>query len=99
MDRTCYKASTQHKLTIVQTEASRQIKNNNKTIKGCHSRKEKECWQEKEKLRHFPHNLEEQLVDKEQLYRSIKFGDIRGETESETVAAQEQEISKTNLKI
>jgi hypothetical protein len=26
MDGTCYKASTQHKLTIVQTEASRQKK-------------------------------------------------------------------------
>jgi hypothetical protein len=39
------------------------------------------------------------MVDKEQFYRSIKFGDIMGEAESERVSPQEQEISKTNLKI
>jgi hypothetical protein len=39
------------------------------------------------------------MVDKEQLYRSIKFGEIKGETESKIVAVQEQAIGKTNLKI
>jgi len=39
-------------------------------------------------------NLDEQLVDIEQSYRSLKSGDIKGETGSITVAAQDQAISK-----
>jgi hypothetical protein len=36
---------------------------------------------------HFPHSLDEKLVDKEQSYRWLKFGNIKGETESAIVAA------------
>jgi hypothetical protein len=36
----------------------------------------------------FPRTLDEKLVDKEQSYRWLKFGDIKGETESTIVAAQ-----------
>jgi hypothetical protein len=41
----------------------------------------------------FPHSLDEKLVDKEQSYLWLKFGDIKGETESTIVAAQDQAIS------
>jgi hypothetical protein len=46
----------------------------------------------------FPHSLDEKLVDKEQSYQWLKFGDIKGETESTIVAAQDQAISTNYLK-
>ena len=45
-----------------------------------------------------PRNLEEKLVDIEQSYRWLTSGDIKGETESTIVAAQDQAISKNYLK-
>ena len=41
----------------------------------------------------FPRNLDEKLVDIEQSYRWLKSRDIKGETESTIVAAQDQAIS------
>ena len=41
----------------------------------------------------FPRNLDEKLVDIEQSYRWLKSGDIKAETESTIVAAQDQAIS------
>jgi hypothetical protein len=41
----------------------------------------------------FPRSLDEKLVDNEQSYRWSKFGNIKGETESTIVAAQDQAIS------
>jgi hypothetical protein len=38
------------------------------------------------------------LLDKEQSYRWLKFGDIKGETESTIVAAQDQAISTNYFK-
>jgi hypothetical protein len=46
----------------------------------------------------FPRGFDEKLVDKEQSYRWLKFGDIKGETESTSVAAQDQEISTNYFK-
>jgi hypothetical protein len=46
----------------------------------------------------FPGRLEEKLVDKEQSCRWLKFGDIKGETESTIVAAQDQAISTNHFK-
>ena len=40
-----------------------------------------------------PRSLDEKLVDIEQLYRWLKYGEIKGETESTVVAAQDQAIS------
>ena len=45
-----------------------------------------------------PRNLDEKLVDIEQSYRWLKFGDIKGETESKIVSAQDQEISTNYFK-
>jgi hypothetical protein len=46
----------------------------------------------------FPHSLDEKLVDKEQSYQWLKFGDIKGETESTIVAAQDQAVSTNYFK-
>ena len=44
-----------------------------------------------------PRNLDEKLVDIEQSYRWLKSGDMKGETESTVVAAQDQAISTNSL--
>jgi hypothetical protein len=44
----------------------------------------------------FPRSLDEKLVDKEQSYRWLKFRDIKGQTDSTIVAAQDQSVN-TNL--
>jgi hypothetical protein len=46
----------------------------------------------------FPRSLDEKLVNKEQSYRWLKFRDIKGETESTIVAAQDQAISTNYFK-
>ena len=46
-----------------------------------------------------PRNLDEKLVDIEQSYRWLKSGDIKGETESTIVAAQDQQLVQTILRI
>jgi len=45
-----------------------------------------------------PRNLDEKLVDIEQSYGWLKSGDIKGETESTIVAAQDQAVSTNHLK-
>jgi len=45
-----------------------------------------------------PRNLEEKLEDNKESYRWLKFGDIKGETESIIVAAQCQAISTNYFK-
>jgi hypothetical protein len=46
----------------------------------------------------FPWSLDEGLIDKEQSYQWLKFGDIKGETESVIMAAQDQAISTNYFK-
>jgi hypothetical protein len=41
----------------------------------------------------FPRSLDEKLMDVEQSYRCLKLGDIKGETGSTIVAAQDQALS------
>ena len=45
-----------------------------------------------------PRSLDEKLVDIEQAYRWLKYGEIKGETESTVVAAQDQAISTKYFK-
>ena len=45
-----------------------------------------------------PRSLDEKLVDIDQLYRWLKYGDIKGETESTIVAAQDRAISTNYFK-
>jgi hypothetical protein len=49
----------------------------------------KERWEAKRLHGQFPRTLDEGLIDKEQSYRWLKFGDIKGETESVIMAAQD----------
>ena len=46
----------------------------------------------------FPRNLEEKLVDNEDSYRWLKFGDIKEEAESTIFAAQDRTVSRDQLK-
>ena len=60
--------------------------------------KTKERWHKKRMREQLPRNLDEKLVDIEQSYRWLKSGDIKGETESTIVAAQDQAISTNCFK-
>jgi hypothetical protein len=55
-------------------------------------------WEEKKMHGQFPRSLDEKLVDKEQSYRWLKFGDIKRKPESTIVAAQDQAISTNYFK-
>ena len=67
-------------------------------IKDSIVEKTKVRWQGKRMHGQLPHNLAEKLVDIEQSYRWLKSGDIKGETESTIIAAQDQAISKNYVK-
>ena len=58
----------------------------------------KERWHGKRMHGQLPRNLDEKLVDNEQSHRWLKFGDIKGETKSTIVAAQDQAISTNYFK-
>ena len=45
--------------------------------------------------RQFQHNLEGELLDNEQSYRWLKFGDIKVQKESTIVAAKDQAVSRS----
>ena len=55
----------------------------------------KDRWQRKRMHGQFPLSLDEKLVDNEECYRFRKFWDVKGETESAILVAQDQEI-RTN---
>jgi hypothetical protein len=55
--------------------------------------KTKERWHSKRMHGQLPRNLDEKLVIMEQSYRWLKSGNIKGETGSTIVAAQDQAIS------
>jgi hypothetical protein len=67
-------------------------------LKVSIAKKTKERWHGKRMHGQLPRNLHEKLVDIEQSYRWLKSGDIKGETESTIVAAQDQAISKNYFK-
>jgi len=60
--------------------------------------KTKESWHGKRMHGQLPRNLDEKLVDFEQSYRWLKSGNIKGETESTIVVAQDQAISTNYFK-
>ena len=67
-------------------------------MKESIAEKTKERWRAKRMHGQLPRNLDEKLVDIEQSYRWLKSGDIKGETESTIVAAQDQAISTNYFK-
>jgi hypothetical protein len=67
-------------------------------MKDSIAEKTKERWHGKRMHGQLPHSLDEKLVDIEQSYRWLKYGNIKGETESTIVAAQDQAISTNYFK-
>jgi len=67
-------------------------------MKESIAEKTKERWHGKRIHGQFPCNLDGKLVDIEQSYRWLKSGDIKGETESTIVAAQDQAINTDYFK-
>jgi hypothetical protein len=60
--------------------------------------KTKERLQGKRMHGQLPRSLDEKLVDTEQSHRWLKYGDIKRETESTVVAAQDRAISRNYFK-
>jgi len=75
-----------------------EVQKETRKIKDSIAEKTKERWQGKRMHGQFPRNLDEKLVDIEQSYRWLTSGDIKGETESTIVAAQDQAISTNYFK-
>jgi hypothetical protein len=69
-----------------------------KQIKNIITQNIKGKWGEKRMHEKFPRSEDEKLVDKEQSCRWLKFGDIKGETESTIVAAWYQAVSTNYFK-
>ena len=67
-------------------------------VKESIADKTKEKWQGNRMHGQLPRNLDEKLVYIEQSYRWLNSGDIKGETESTIVAAQDQAISTNYFK-
>ena len=67
-------------------------------MKDSIAEKTKERWHGKRRHGQLSRDLDEKLVEIEQSYRSLKSGDIKGETESTIVAVQDQAISKNYFK-
>jgi len=78
-------------------EPQQRTTDRNKTNKGRHKREDKSMARER---RHgqFPRSLDEQVVGQEQSYRWLKFGDVKGETGSRIVVAQDQAVNTNCLK-
>jgi len=74
------------------------VQRETRKIKDNIAEKTKGRWHGKRMNGQLPRNLDEKLVDIEQSYRWLKSGDIKGETESKIVAAQDQTISTNYFK-
>jgi hypothetical protein len=75
------------------TSLQKSFQSDTKQIKSIIAGTLKERWEAKRLHGQSPQSLDEGLIDKEQSYWWLKFGDIKGETESVIMAAQEQAIS------
>jgi hypothetical protein len=81
------------------TNLRKSLQSDTKQIKTTIARNLKEIWEAKRLHGQFPRSLDEGLINKEQSYRWLKFGDIKGETETVIMAAQDQAISTNYFKI
>jgi hypothetical protein len=100
----CRQEGTQHQhntdSAVLQTTRclKKEVQKETRKMKGSIAEKTKERWHVKRMHRQLPRNLDENLVDIEQSYRWLKSGNIKGETESTIVAAQDQAISTNYFK-
>jgi hypothetical protein len=74
------------------TNLQKSLQSDTKQIKTSTVRNLKEIWEAKRLHGQFPQSLDEGLIDKEQSSHWLKSGDIKGETESVIMAAQDQAI-------
>ena len=92
----------QHNTNLAVLETARclkiEVQRETRKMKDSIAEKTIERWHRKRMHGQLPRNLDEKLVDIEQSYRSLKSGDIKGETESPIVAAQDQAISTNYFK-
>jgi hypothetical protein len=75
-----------------------EVQRETRKMKDRIAEKTKERWHGKRMHGQLPRNLDEKLVDIEQSYHWLNSGDIKGETESTIVAAQDQAISTNYFK-
>ena len=75
-----------------------EVQKETRKTKDSIAEKTKERWHRKRMHGQLPRNLDKKLVDFEQSYHWLKSGDIKGETESTLVAAQDQAISTNYFK-
>ena len=75
-----------------------EVQRETRKIKESIEEKTKGRWHGKRMHGQLPRNVDEKLVDVEQSYRWLKSGDVKGETESTIVAAQDQAISTNSFK-
>jgi hypothetical protein len=80
------------------TNLQKSLQSDTKQIKTIIARNLKERWEAKTLHGEFPRSLDEGLIDKEQSYLWLKFGDIKGETESVIMADQDQAINTNYLR-
>jgi hypothetical protein len=80
------------------TNLQKSFQSDKKQIKSTTGGNLKERWEAKRLHSLFPRSLDEGLIHKEQSYRWLKFGDIKGGTESVIMAAQDQAISPNYFK-
>jgi lipocalin len=71
----------------------KEVQKETRKMKNSIEEKTKERWHGKWMYGRLPNKLDEKLVDIEQSYRWLKSGDIKGETGSTIVAAQDKAIS------
>jgi hypothetical protein len=75
-----------------------EVQRETRKIKDSIAEKTKEKWHGKRMHRQLPCSLEKKLVDIEQLYRWLKYGDIKGKTKITIVAAQDQAVGTNYFK-
>jgi hypothetical protein len=91
----------QHHTNSTPLQAVKILRNLFKVIyrkEKTHCSQHKLKWEGKSVYGQFLCSLDEKLVDKEHSDRWLKFGDIKGETGSTIVAAQDQTLSRTALR-
>jgi hypothetical protein len=95
---TTHQHNTSSTLFHTATNLQKSLQSDTKQIKTTITRNMKERWEAKRLHGLFPRSLYEGLIDQEQSYRWLKFGDIKRETESVIMAAQDQSISANYFK-
>jgi hypothetical protein len=76
-----------------------EVQRETRKMKNSITENKKEKWHGKRMHGQWPRSLGEKLMDIEQSYHWLKYGDIKGETEGKIVAAQDQQLAQTILRI